>query len=112
MYKLVAIIRPYLIDEVRDSLADIGLQGLTVSDVKGFGRQKGQTEIYRGAEYSMDFVPKIMLEVLLNDQDLEACVETITTVVNTGKLGDGKIFISRIQQVIRIRTDETDEQAL
>lgn len=111
--KLVsAIIKPFKLDDVREALSDIGIQGITVTEVKGFGRQKGHTELYRGAEYVVDFLPKVKLEAAVDDAMVEQVVDAITTVANTGKIGDGKIFVSPLEQVIRIRTGETGKDAV
>ena len=111
--KLVsAVIKPFKLDDVREALAEAGVQGITVTEVKGFGRQKGHTELYRGAEYVVDFLPKIKLEVAVADDQLERVVEAITQSARTGKIGDGKIFVSALDQVIRIRTGELDGDAL
>ncbi len=112
MKKIEAIIKPFKLDDVRDALTDIGITGMTVTEVKGFGRQKGHTEIYRGAEYAVDFLPKIRLEVVLDDGMVEQAVETIVQAANSGKIGDGKIFILPVEGVVRIRTGERDEAAL
>ena len=112
MKLLTAIIKPFKLDDVRDALSTVGVQGLTVTEVKGFGRQKGHTELYRGAEYVVDFLPKIKVEVALDDHLLEAAIEAITKAANTGKIGDGKIFVTGLERVIRIRTGETDSDAL
>ncbi len=112
MKKIEAIIKPFKLDEVREALNDIGVSGLTVTEVKGFGRQKGHTELYRGAEYVVDFLPKIKVEVVISAAMVDTAVEAIVKAANTGKIGDGKIFISTIEQVIRIRTGETNESAL
>ncbi len=109
---ITAIIKPFKLDDVRQALGDIGVQGLTVSEVKGFGRQKGHTELYRGAEYVVDFLPKVKLEVAIDDDLVDQAVEAITTSSNTGKIGDGKIFITALEQVIRIRTGESGSAAL
>ena len=111
--KLVsAIIKPFKLDEVRDALTGVGVSGLTVSEVKGFGRQKGQTEIYRGAEYAVSFLPKVKIEVVIDDALVERAVETIRKAAGTGKIGDGKIFVTGIEQAIRIRTGESGTEAL
>ena len=111
--KLVsAIIKPFKLDDVRESLSDIGVQGITVTEVKGFGRQKGHTELYRGAEYVVDFLPKVKIEVAIPDDLLDQVLETISNAANTGKIGDGKIFITHLEQVMRIRTGETGPDAL
>ena len=112
MKLITAIIRPFKLDEVREALSAIGVQGITVTEVKGFGRQKGHTELYRGAEYVVDFLPKIKVEVVVSSEMLETAVEAIVKAAHTGKIGDGKIFVSSIEQVIRIRTGETNEAAL
>jgi len=109
---ITAIIKPFKLDEVRDALADAGVRGLTVSEVKGFGRQKGHTELYRGAEYAVDFLPKLKLEVVLPADRVDAALEAIMAAARTGRIGDGKIFVSPVDRVIRIRTGETDESAL
>ncbi|SFW71658.1 MULTISPECIES: P-II family nitrogen regulator [Luteibacter] len=112
MKLVVAIIKPFKLDDVREALADVGVQGVTVTEVKGFGRQKGHTELYRGAEYVVDFLPKIKLEVAVADEQVERVVEAIQQAARTGKIGDGKIFVSALDQVIRIRTGELDNDAL
>ena len=112
MKKIEAIIKPFKLDEVREALSEIGVNGLTVTEVKGFGRQKGHTELYRGAEYVVDFLPKIKLEVAVADDQLERVIEAIQQSARTGKIGDGKIFVSPLEQVIRIRTGELDNDAL
>jgi nitrogen regulatory protein P-II 2 len=113
MMKLItAIIKPFKLDDVREALSEVGVQGVTVTEVKGFGRQKGHTELYRGAEYVVDFLPKMKVEVALDDGSLERAVEAIINAANTGKIGDGKIFVSDLAQVIRIRTGETGPDAL
>jgi nitrogen regulatory protein P-II 2 len=112
MKKIEAIIKPFKLDEVRDALTPLGVQGLTVSEVKGFGRQKGQTEIYRGAEYHVSFLPKIKIEVAVADELAEQVVEAIVKAAHTGKIGDGKIFVLDIERAVRIRTGETDGAAL
>ncbi len=112
MKKIEAIIKPFKLDEVKEALQDIGLQGLSVIEVKGFGRQKGHTELYRGAEYVVDFLPKVKMEIVLGDDQVDAAVETIVGAAKTDKIGDGKIFISEITQAIRIRTGESGEDAL
>ncbi len=112
MKLVMAIIKPFKLDEVREALTPLGIQGLTVSEVKGFGRQKGQTEIYRGAEYVVNFLPKVKLEVAVNDDMVDRVVEAIQTAANTGKIGDGKIFVVDLQKAVRIRTGETDAEAL
>ena len=112
MKMITAIIKPFKLDDVRESLSKIGVQGLTVTEVKGFGRQKGHTELYRGAEYIVDFLPKIKIEVGVRADMADQVIETISKVATTGKIGDGKIFVTPIERVIRIRTGETDEEAL
>ena len=112
MKMVVAIIKPFKLDEVREALSEIGVQGITVTEVKGFGRQKGHTELYRGAEYVVDFLPKIKLEAAINSDMLDRVVEAIEKAANTGKIGDGKIFVSELEQVIRIRTGESGAEAL
>jgi nitrogen regulatory protein PII len=112
MKKIEAIIKPFKLEEVKDALADLGIEGMTVSEVKGFGRQKGHTEIYRGSEYTVDFLPKIKIEVVLSDGLLEGAVGAIVKAAKTGKIGDGKVFVSRVEEAIRIRTDETGEKAV
>ena len=112
MKKVEAIIKPFKLDDVREALSDVGVTGLTVSEVKGFGRQKGHTELYRGAEYVVDFLPKIKLEIVLSEDQLEICIEAITKAAHTGRIGDGKIFVTPIEQVIRIRTGEEGESAV
>jgi len=110
--KIEAIIKPFKLDEVKEALQEVGLQGMTVVEAKGFGRQKGHTELYRGAEYTVDFLPKLKLEIVVADDQMEAAVEAIRTAAKTGKIGDGKIFVSDIGQAIRIRTGEISEAAL
>ena len=112
MKLLTAIIKPFKLDDVRDALSEIGVQGLTVTEVKGFGRQKGHTELYRGAEYVVDFLPKTKIEVATDDGMLESVIEAINKSANTGKIGDGKIFVYNLEQAIRIRTGETGTEAL
>lgn len=112
MKLVTAIIKPFKLDDAREALSDIGVQGITVTEVKGFGRQKGHTELYRGAEYVVDFLPKVKIEVAIADALLEQTLEAITKAANTGKIGDGKIFVSDLLQVIRIRTGETGEDAV
>ena len=112
MKKIEAIIKPFKLEEVKDALAEIGIEGMTVSEVKGFGRQKGHTEIYRGSEYIVDFLPKIKVEVVLADSQLEAATAAIVKAAKTGKIGDGKIFISTVEEAVRIRTEETGEKAV
>ncbi len=111
--KLVyAVIKPFKLDDVREALSDLGVAGVTVTEVKGFGRQKGHTELYRGAEYVVDFLPKVRIEVALDDSQVDQAIEAITKAANTGKIGDGKIFVLPLEQVIRIRTGETGSEAL
>ncbi|NTS78745.1 P-II family nitrogen regulator [Catenovulum sp. SM1970] len=111
--KLVsAIIKPFKLDDVREAISEIGIEGLTVTEVKGFGRQKGHTELYRGAEYQVDFLPKVKLEIAVLDQDVDRLIEAITGAAQTGKIGDGKIFVYDLEQTVRIRTGETGESAL
>jgi nitrogen regulatory protein P-II 2 len=112
MKLVVAIIKPFKLDEVRETLTSLGIQGLTVSEVKGFGRQKGQTEIYRGAEYSVSFLPKVKIEIAVSDELVEQVVEAVQKAANTGRIGDGKIFVMEIVQAVRIRTGETNAEAL
>ncbi len=112
MKKIEAIFKPFKLDEVREALSGIGVSGLTVTEVKGFGRQKGHTELYRGAEYVVDFLPKVKVEVVVPDKLLEASIDAVIKAARTGKIGDGKIFVSDVTQVIRIRTGETDEAAV
>jgi nitrogen regulatory protein P-II 1 len=112
MKKIEAIIKPFKLEEVKSALAELGIQGLTVSEVKGVGRQKGHTEIYRGSEYAVDFLPKIKIELVLADAQVNAVMEAIVKAAKTGKIGDGKIFVSSVESVIRIRTGETGEQAV
>ena len=112
MKLVMAIFKPFKLDEVRDALTGLGIQGLTVSEVKGFGRQKGQTEIYRGAEYAVSFLPKLKIEVAVKSGMAEAVIEAITSKAKTGQIGDGKIFVTPLEQVVRIRTGETDGDAL
>lgn len=112
MKLITAIIKPFKLDDVRESLSEIGVQGVTVTEVKGFGRQKGHTELYRGAEYVVDFLPKMKVEVVLDDDLVERAMEAISKAANTGKIGDGKIFVSPVEQAIRIRTGETGKDAL
>jgi nitrogen regulatory protein PII len=112
MKKVEAIIKPFKLEEVKDALGDIGIEGMTVTEVKGFGRQKGHTEIYRGSEYTVDFLPKIKLELVLPDSSVEAAVAAIVKSAKTGKIGDGKIFVSPVEQAIRIRTEEKGDAAV
>ena len=112
MKLITAIIRPFKLDEVREALAHAGVSGITVTEVKGFGRQKGHTELYRGAEYVVDFLPKVMIEVEVGDGDVDRCVEAIVKAARTGKIGDGKIFVTPVERVVRIRTGEEDDAAI
>ena len=112
MKLITAILKPFKLDDVRESLSEIGVQGITVTEVKGFGRQKGHTELYRGAEYVVDFLPNVKLEIAVTDEMVDAAIEAITRVASTGKIGDGKIFVSPLEQVIRIRTGETGANAI
>ncbi|MCL1051244.1 P-II family nitrogen regulator [Shewanella abyssi] len=112
MKKVEAIIKPFKLDDVRESLADIGITGMTVSEVKGFGRQKGHTELYRGAEYMVDFLPKVKIELVIQDELLDQAIDVIVDTARTGKIGDGKIFVTDIERVIRIRTGEENEEAV
>ena len=112
MKKIEAIIKPFRLEEVKDALGEIGIEGMTVSEVKGFGRQKGHTEIYRGSEYTVDFLPKIKLEMVLGDDRVEAAVKAILRTAKTGKIGDGKVFVSPVEEAIRIRTEEKGESAI
>jgi nitrogen regulatory protein P-II 1 len=112
MKKIEAIIKPFKLDEVKEALQDVGLQGITVTEAKGFGRQKGHTELYRGAEYVVDFLPKVKIEVVLPDDRADAAIEAIRKAAQTGRIGDGKIFVSNIEEVIRIRTGETGNDAV
>ena len=112
MKKIEAIIKPFKLEDVKDGLGQIGLSGLTVSEVKGFGRQKGHTELYRGAEYVVDFLPKTKIEAAVSDEQLDSVIETISKAAHSGKIGDGKIFVSALEQVIRIRTGETGDDAV
>ena len=112
MKLITAIIKPHMLDDVRDTLSRLGVTGLTMTEVKGFGRQKGHTEIYRGAEYSVDFVPKIKLEIVVADDRAEAVVDSVKTAARTGEIGDGKVFVSSMEEAVRIRTSEVGEDAL
>ena len=112
MKKIEAVIKPFKLDEVKEALQEIGLQGITVIEAKGFGRQKGHTELYRGAEYVVDFLPKVKVEVVVKDSDAERCIEAIVKAAKTGKIGDGKIFVTSIESVVRIRTGELNEDAV
>jgi nitrogen regulatory protein P-II 1 len=112
MKKIEAVIKPFKLDEVREALSEVGVAGLTVTEVKGFGRQKGHTELYRGAEYVVDFLPKIKVEIVIGDELADQAVEAIIKAARTGKIGDGKIYVMPVEQVVRIRTGETDEAAI
>ena len=112
MKQITAIIKPFKLEEVREALAECGVTGLTVTEVKGFGRQKGHTELYRGAEYIVDFLPKVKVEVVVKDDEVDPCVDAIIKAARTGKIGDGKIFITSVERVVRIRTGELDESAV
>jgi nitrogen regulatory protein P-II 2 len=112
MKLVTAVVKPFKLDDVREALSDIGVQGITVTEVKGFGRQKGHTELYRGAEYVVDFLPKVKIDIAIRDEMVEQVIEAITRVASTGKIGDGKIFVSNLEQVIRIRTGETGPDAV
>ena len=112
MKKIEAIIKPFKLEEVKDALAELGIEGMTVSEVKGFGRQKGHTEIYRGSEYTVDFLPKIKVEVVLPDAQVDSAVAAIVKAAKTGKIGDGKVFISLVEEAVRIRTEETGDKAV
>jgi nitrogen regulatory protein P-II 1 len=112
MKKIEAIIKPFKLDDVKEALSSLGVQGMTVSEVKGFGRQKGHTEIYRGSEYTVDFLPKIKIEIVLPDGVISSAVDAIVKAARTGKIGDGKVFVSTIENAVRIRTDETGDQAV
>jgi nitrogen regulatory protein PII len=112
MKKIEAIIKPFKLEEVKDALGELGIEGMTVTEVKGFGRQKGHTEIYRGSEYTVDFLPKIKLEVVVSDERVEPAIAAIIKAAKTGKIGDGKVFVSNIEDAIRIRTDEKGNQAV
>ena len=112
MKRITAIIKPFKLDEVRESLAEVGITGLTVTEVKGFGRQKGHTELYRGAEYVVDFLPKVKIEVIVPDAVMEAAIDAVIRAARTGKIGDGKIFVTNVEAAVRIRTGETDEAAI
>lgn len=112
MKKVEAIIKPFKLDDVREALSEIGITGMTVTEVKGFGRQKGHTELYRGAEYVVDFLPKVKIEIVVGEDELEHCLEVVTNTARTGKIGDGKIFVTAVEKVIRIRTGEQDSDAI
>lgn len=112
MKKIEAIIKPFKLDDVREALTDVGIQGMTVTEVKGFGRQKGHTELYRGAEYAIDFLPKVKLEIVVTDEQVEECIQAIIDTAQTGKIGDGKIFVYDVERAVRIRTGEENEEAI
>ncbi|MEJ7688192.1 MAG: P-II family nitrogen regulator [Variovorax sp.] len=112
MKQITAIVKPFKLDDVREAMAEVGVTGLTVTEVKGFGRQKGHTELYRGAEYVVDFLPKMKVEVVVNEADVERCVDAIVSAARTGKIGDGKIFVTNVERVVRIRTGEEGEAAV
>ena len=112
MKKIEAVIKPFKLDEVREALSEVGITGLTVTEVKGFGRQKGHTELYRGAEYVVDFLPKVKIEIVVTSAQVDGAIEAIIKAARTGKIGDGKIFVTSVEQVVRIRTGETDESAI
>ena len=112
MKMVMAIIKPFKLDDVREALSEVGVTGVTVTEVKGFGRQKGHTELYRGAEYVVDFLPKVKIEVVVKHDDVERCIEAIVKAAKTGKIGDGKIFVTPVEQVVRIRTGEVNEDAV
>ncbi len=112
MKQITAIIKPFKLEEVREALAEVGVNGLTVTEVKGFGRQKGHTELYRGAEYVVDFLPKVKVEIVVKSSDVEMCIEAIVNAARTGKIGDGKIFVTPVERIIRIRTGEENEIAV
>jgi nitrogen regulatory protein P-II 1 len=112
MKKIEAIIKPFKLEEVKDALSEVGIEGMTVSEVKGFGRQKGHTEIYRGSEYTVDFLPKIKLDLVVADEQLDAAVAAIIRAAKTGKIGDGKVFVSTVEEAVRIRTEERGEHAV
>lgn len=112
MKKIEAVIKPFKLDEVREALSEIGISGLTVTEVKGFGRQKGHTELYRGAEYVVDFLPKIKIDIVVNEEQVDPAIDAIIKAARTGKIGDGKIFVMPVEQVVRIRTGETNEAAI
>jgi len=112
MKKVEAIIKPFKLDDVRESLSEIGITGMTATEVKGFGRQKGHTELYRGAEYVVDFLPKVKIEIVISDEQVDRCIEVITSAARTGKIGDGKIFVTSVEKIVRIRTGEEDLAAI
>lgn len=112
MRKIEAIIKPFKLDDVREALSEIGITGMTTTEVKGFGRQKGHTELYRGAEYVVDFLPKVKIEIVVSEDQADTCLEAITEAARTGKIGDGKIFVTKVERVVRIRTGEQDQDAI
>jgi nitrogen regulatory protein P-II 1 len=112
MKKIEAVIKPFKLDDVREALSEIGITGMTAIEVRGFGRQKGHTELYRGAEYVIDFLPKVMIQIVIRDEQVDACIEAITNAARTGKIGDGKIFVSAVERVVRIRTGEEGDDAI
>ncbi len=112
MKKIEAIVKPFKLDDIRETLSEIGITGMTTTEVKGFGRQKGHTELYRGAEYVVDFLPKVRIEIVVSDEQVDACIDAITQAARTGKIGDGKIFVTPVEKVVRIRTGEENEQAI
>jgi nitrogen regulatory protein P-II 1 len=112
MKQITAIVKPFKLEDVREALAEVGVTGLTVTEVKGFGRQKGHTELYRGAEYVVDFLPKMKVEVVVNEADVDRCIEAIVSSARTGKIGDGKIFVTEVERIVRIRTGEENENAV
>ena len=112
MKKIEAIIKPFKLDDVRAALTDVGITGMTATEVKGFGRQKGHTELYRGAEYVVDFIPKVKIEMVIDADQVDVCIEAVTKAARTGKIGDGKIFVSDMEKIVRIRTGETDKDAI
>jgi len=112
MKLITAIIKPFKLDDVREALNDVGVEGMTISEIKGFGRQKGHTELYRGAEYSVDFLPKVKIEIVINDEQVDRTIEAIVESAHTGKIGDGKIFVTNVENIIRIRTSETGSDAV
>ncbi len=112
MKKIEAIVKPFKLDDIREALSEIGITGMTATEVKGFGRQKGHTELYRGAEYVVDFLPKVKIEIVVSDEQVDDCIDAITQAARTGKIGDGKIFVTPVEKVVRIRTGEENEQAI
>jgi nitrogen regulatory protein P-II 1 len=112
MKKIEAVIKPFKLDDVREALSEIGITGMTAIEVKGFGRQKGHTELYRGAEYVIDFLPKVMIQIVIREEQVDSCIEAITNAARTGKIGDGKIFVSNVERVVRIRTGEEGDEAI